>query len=717
MRSQTLDRNVVSSGSLAKGSFGISLDNQAFLMRILRDTLYTDKILAVLREYSANAWDAHVEAGIPEVPIKVTLPTELEPRLIIRDFGLGLSEEGIFHHYTQYGDSSKRDSDDAVGLFGIGCKSGFAYGDSFTITSYHEGEKKVYVASLDQDDMGDITLMSVSPCGDETGIEIKIAVRPHDVGAFRSRAQRLFPFFHPFPDINDETVQPVKVERLRHGYFGDVGHGHWVGVMGCIPYRLNIQQVQEMLEDRGIWEFAQAIQGGLFFDIGEVKINASREELEYVDKTKNAIVTKFRFMRKEFIEQLKTYMEDPEVPGFDKRLKVLQAAAIGVGAPKGYGHFSVKQVPVYGRVDSNDKSSKNILPPRFWRLQHSSGVRTQLHERTWVELGLGGNRIILRDTPRSIRGYDGLHQGDMWVTPPDRPAWGEDEKIPQAVLDELNEFLLRADLDGIEIIRSSKLDWYAPRVHTSYGSGTTNQKHRVNCFRLTAADQSPLSANWEIVDRETSEDDVYLIINRFEGIGFRDFYKSYREDSALAKAFGIEMPEVYGYKTTQKKPVVESELDGISYAEWRGDLASRIVTKNPWLKTLFKAMFWRSVISQSHTWGWTYKWPHIFDWLNSELPPKHPLRVFFQKHRWGVKKWEERPKTFTPEQIDSLYRQTARKGHVPAAIKARDRIFERYPLLQKGGGSEGWAGLGKESREHWLHYIRLIDASEDRNDD
>src|SRR5688572_3649345 len=107
MKPQVLVRTVEEQGVLAEGAFGLSnkAEDQAHILSILRDRLYTNKVLAVLREYSANAWDAHVDAGKADVPIKVVLPTKLDPSLIIRDYGKGLSEEEIFEVYVKYGAS------------------------------------------------------------------------------------------------------------------------------------------------------------------------------------------------------------------------------------------------------------------------------------------------------------------------------------------------------------------------------------------------------------------------------------------------------------------------------------------------------------------------------------------------------------------------------------------------------------------------------------
>ena len=124
-------RNVFSS-DLESASFGISEADTASIMGILRDGLYTDRILAVLREYSANAWDAHRMIGKGDLPLQITIPTHNNPVLRIRDFGPGLSHDDIFKIYSQYGASTKRNTNDAVGMLGIGSKSGFAYSDTFT---------------------------------------------------------------------------------------------------------------------------------------------------------------------------------------------------------------------------------------------------------------------------------------------------------------------------------------------------------------------------------------------------------------------------------------------------------------------------------------------------------------------------------------------------------------------------------------------------------
>ena len=63
-----VERATTSQGVLLSGNFGLSAGNEAHIFGILRNTLYANKELAVLREYATNAWDAHVDAGLSDVP-------------------------------------------------------------------------------------------------------------------------------------------------------------------------------------------------------------------------------------------------------------------------------------------------------------------------------------------------------------------------------------------------------------------------------------------------------------------------------------------------------------------------------------------------------------------------------------------------------------------------------------------------------------------------
>ena len=123
-----------------------TIEATAKAFSILSDGLYANKIKAVVRELSTNAYDSHIDAGKPDVPFEVHLPNSMEPHFSIRDFGTGLSHEDCMNLYTTYFRSNRTDSNKAVGCMGLGSKSPFAYNDSFTVESFFNGKHRTYNA-------------------------------------------------------------------------------------------------------------------------------------------------------------------------------------------------------------------------------------------------------------------------------------------------------------------------------------------------------------------------------------------------------------------------------------------------------------------------------------------------------------------------------------------------------------------------------------------
>ncbi|RUU76122.1 hypothetical protein EOC06_28100, partial [Mesorhizobium sp. M7A.F.Ca.MR.362.00.0.0] len=82
------------SGGLTEArSFGFEMNAIAFHAVI--DGIYSDKILAPVREYATNAYDAHIAAGKRDVPFILMAPSTLSPYFMIRDFGPGMTHEVV----------------------------------------------------------------------------------------------------------------------------------------------------------------------------------------------------------------------------------------------------------------------------------------------------------------------------------------------------------------------------------------------------------------------------------------------------------------------------------------------------------------------------------------------------------------------------------------------------------------------------------------------
>ena len=85
-----------SAGIVAANKFSIQQSSKMF--KILSDSLYSDKVMAVIRELSCNANDSNIASGNKN-PFKVTLPTASNPTFMVRDYGTGLSKEDMENLY------------------------------------------------------------------------------------------------------------------------------------------------------------------------------------------------------------------------------------------------------------------------------------------------------------------------------------------------------------------------------------------------------------------------------------------------------------------------------------------------------------------------------------------------------------------------------------------------------------------------------------------
>lgn len=157
-------------------SYRLEEGAQIHIMRILRN-MYEDPMKAVLREFLANALDAHREQGIDK-PIDIDLPTDLNPNLVVRDYGKGLSEKEFRKYILGYGATGdyKFVNKDQIGGFGIGCKSFFAVSSTAIFTLYYNGTKTVWLCQPDERDKGTSKRLSEEDTDEPNGVKIEIPI-------------------------------------------------------------------------------------------------------------------------------------------------------------------------------------------------------------------------------------------------------------------------------------------------------------------------------------------------------------------------------------------------------------------------------------------------------------------------------------------------------------------------------------------------------------
>jgi hypothetical protein len=191
-------------------NFGIS-DDPAFF-QILSANLYSNQKLAVVRETLCNSWDAHIEAGLKDTAVKVSISEEGD--LIFRDFGTGIPHDKMGEVYGTYGASTKKTNSNVTGGFGLGCKSPFAYTDSFRVISYNQGTKTVYnitKSSVESGGRPGITKIMDAPTT-ETGLEVRIHVEDGDVHEFLQYIRYI--------TLHGEMKVDLEVSGYYHGATG-----------------------------------------------------------------------------------------------------------------------------------------------------------------------------------------------------------------------------------------------------------------------------------------------------------------------------------------------------------------------------------------------------------------------------------------------------------------------------------------------------------------
>ncbi|UGC97444.1 rIIA lysis inhibitor [Escherichia phage vB_Eco_OMNI12] len=308
----TEKETILGNGSKSK-AFSITASPKVF--KILSSDLYTNKIRAVVRELITNMIDAHALNGNPEKFI-IQVPGRLDPRFVCRDFGPGMSDFDIQGDdnspglYNSYFSSSKAESNDFIGGFGLGSKSPFSYTDTFSITSYHKGEIRGYVAYMDGDGP-QIKPTFVKEMGpdDKTGIEIVVPVEEKD---FRNFAYEVSYIMRPFKDLAIINGLDREIDYFPDfdDYYGINPERYWPDRGGLYAiYGGIVYPIDGVIRDRN-WLSIRNEVNYIKFPMGSLDIAPSREALSLDDRTRKNIIERVKELsEKAFNEDVKRFKE------------------------------------------------------------------------------------------------------------------------------------------------------------------------------------------------------------------------------------------------------------------------------------------------------------------------------------------------------------------------------------------------------------------------
>jgi len=295
MISSTLDRIAVQTNTSATETrvMGIHAEALAAVTDSMTN-LYSNPHLAVLREYSTNAWDAIVAAGSTS-PVRVSLPDDLDPRLVVSDDGIGMSKDEVLTFFSQYGASNKRDVNTQIGSFGFGCKAAFAIADQFVVTAVRDHYRTVALFARNSEGIGTASIMSHQPTEAANGVEVAVPV--NDTGAMCAAATKFFAAWEPGTvEVDGEEWRSLSTVGVRIGAvrlldrkeaeeFGSSNYRTHVQthvVMGNVSYPVASSDADGCWSD-SLMAYAHTY---IYAGIGDVDIVPSREGLRNTDRTK-----------------------------------------------------------------------------------------------------------------------------------------------------------------------------------------------------------------------------------------------------------------------------------------------------------------------------------------------------------------------------------------------------------------------------------------------
>jgi hypothetical protein len=319
---QRTNTTTVTTNIIERQAFTIKATGKAF--RSLIDGIYSNKILAPVRELMTNAYDGHLMAGNEDQAFHVKVPDHSIPEFAVRDYGIGMDHETVTGLYTTLFDSSKDDTNSQVGMLGLGSKSPFAYTDTFTVTCYDGETKRVYNAHLD-DDVPQLGLMFEGESAEPRGVEVKFPVRSGDYASFVAAIKRVALGFDVMPTFEGADIEDRPVVHEGTGYrVYKRDDGYWskdplaaVNVrMGCVIYPV------EALTGTGFESIEMPRQVAYVVDvpIGASDVTTNREALANDDQSVEGI--------RPFLEMSLTDHKDTVVSAYKAAKTTIEKAKV-----------------------------------------------------------------------------------------------------------------------------------------------------------------------------------------------------------------------------------------------------------------------------------------------------------------------------------------------------------------------------------------------------
>lgn len=339
-------------GDISSNKVSIDTNNLDFIITILSSNLYSKPVDSFIRETVSNAWDSHIEAGT-DLPVIINIGSDANGKFYyeIQDYGVGISPERFDKIYRNIGSSTKRDSNEMIGGFGIGRFSALAVSDTVYITSCYEGKEYSYLMYKNGNSIS-IDLLNVTDTTKRNGVCIRVYINESkhtvtswviktvsnleffenvyinleflDKEVFEDSTRYSYYSFKNFQELYNfvETFNNSKIKHynnfvLNHSriilptmisnYYGDFYESKLVFCLGKVSYSFDFVNLLNSLNlsessFRKKYHLLHSMIGGIKFEIGDLDITPNREQILFSTKSINKIKEKFKACQEELEE-------------------------------------------------------------------------------------------------------------------------------------------------------------------------------------------------------------------------------------------------------------------------------------------------------------------------------------------------------------------------------------------------------------------------------
>ncbi len=273
MKIETKQESALVVGAETK-SFGLNVDPAVYVQMLTK--WYSNLHGSAVRELLSNSRDSQVYSK-SDKPCIIGVENG---KFFVQDFGYGMSPEFMNNEvvekivdesgnereikvgYLTIGHSTKRDSDEPLGFYGIGRLSALAYTNQYWVNTVYEGVAYEYLIFLDGNTIKQ-TLLSKKdteePSGTRVVVQLKNERKEKDKwqGAIEEQAQ----YFEGTLISIEGKVEKVEVTKdvLWTSSIDDSGL-HFI--LGCVYYEIDWKQFSQ-------WEFLSDLKGGIHIGLDE----------------------------------------------------------------------------------------------------------------------------------------------------------------------------------------------------------------------------------------------------------------------------------------------------------------------------------------------------------------------------------------------------------------------------------------------------------------